>query len=162
MSEKLYKSIIEDTKTKDFWGELFLRDSLIKELLGKDNHNIMYWAGKKMARKFQIKDALDLIIFFNQSGLGNLELKSESTSCVQWNLSGDIVDKRIQNDADADFMFEAGFLAQTTEQQMGVLAEAEMNPKEDKNGVVLIRVHMDQKQPSNTPIDNKSFEIINK
>ncbi len=59
-------------------------------------------------------------------------------------------------------MFEAGFLAQTTEQQMGVLAEAEMNPKEDKNGVVLIRVHMDQKQPSNTPIDNKSFEIINK
>ncbi|MCL0312332.1 YslB family protein [Apilactobacillus sp. TMW 2.2459] len=162
MSEKLYQSVIKDDDTKDFWGELFLRDELIKDLLGKDNHNIMYWAGKKMARKFKIKDALDLIIFFKQTGLGILELKSESTNCVQWNLSGKVVDKRIKNDSDADFMFEAGFLAQITEQQMGVVAEAEMNPKEDKNGVVLIRVHMDQKQPSNTQSEENDFEIINK
>ncbi|GAA6112452.1 MAG: YslB family protein [Apilactobacillus sp.] len=148
MDNNLYNKIIEDNSTRPFWGQELLRDVLLNDLLGNDTHSIMYWAGKKIARKYPLKDALDIVLFFKQAGLGDLTIESENKYEIKWTLSGDIVAKRIEANPDADFMFEAGFLAQITQQQFKVISEAEMNPKEEKNGTVLIRVHMDPKNPA--------------
>ncbi|GAA6114040.1 YslB family protein [Apilactobacillus apinorum] len=148
MDNNLYNKIIEDNSTRPFWGQELLRDVLLSDLLGNDTHSIMYWAGKKIARKYPLKDALDIVLFFKQAGLGDLTIESENKYEIKWTLSGDIVAKRIEANPDADFMFEAGFLAQIAQQQFKVISEAEMNPKEEKNGTVLIRVHMDPKNPA--------------
>lgn len=148
MDNNLYNKIMEDNSTRPFWGQELLRDVLLNDLLGNDTHSIMYWAGKKIARKYPLKDALDIVLFFKQTGLGDLTIESENKYEIKWTLSGDIVAKRIEANPDADFMFEAGFLAQIAQQQFKVISEAEMNPKEEKNGTVLIRVHMDPKNPA--------------
>ncbi|CAI2653466.1 YslB family protein [Apilactobacillus apinorum] len=148
MDNNLYNKIMEDNSTRPFWGQELLRDVLLNDLLGNDTHSIMYWAGKKIARKYPLKDALDIVLFFKQAGLGDLTIESENKYEIKWTLSGDIVAKRIEANPDADFMFEAGFLAQIAQQQFKVISEAEMNPKEEKNGTVLIRVHMDPKNPA--------------
>lgn len=148
MDNNLYNKIMEDNSTRPFWGQELLRDVLLNDLLGNDTHSIMYCAGKKIARKYPLKDALDIVLFFKQAGLGDLTIESENKYEIKWTLSGDIVAKRIEANPDADFMFEAGFLAQIAQQQFKVISEAEMNPKEEKNGTVLIRVHMDPKNPA--------------
>lgn len=148
MDNNLYNKIMEDNSTRPFWGQELLRDVLLNDLLGNDTHSIMYWAGKKIARKYPLKDALDIVLFFKQAGLGDLTIESENKYEIKWTLSGDIVAKRIEANPDADFMFEAGFLAQIAQQQFKVISEAEMNPKEEMNGTVLIRVHMDPKNPA--------------
>ncbi|AYF92745.1 DUF2507 domain-containing protein [Apilactobacillus bombintestini] len=159
MDNNLYNKIMGNTSTSSYWGQEFLRDVLLTDLLGSDTHSILYWAGKKMARKFPLKDALDTTKFFKQSGLGELSLISENKHEIKWNLSGEIVASRIEANPDADFMFEAGFLSQIAQQQLGVIAEAEMNPKEEKNGNVLIRVHMDPKHAAPMYDDLPEFKL---
>ncbi len=159
-NNNLYNKIIDNDSTRPLWGQELLRDVLLNDLLGNDTHSIMYWAGKKIARKFPLKDALDTVLFFKQSGLGDLYVASENKHEIKWTLSGDIVAKRIEANPDADFMFESGFLAQIAQQQFGVISEAEMNPKEEKNGTVLIRVHMDPKHPAPVIEDSvKEFDL---
>lgn len=159
MNNNLYKKIMSNKSTSQYWGQELLRDILIKDLLGTDDHSILYWAGKKIARRFPLKDALDVSLFFKQSGLGELSIISENKHEIKWILSGEIVKARLESSADADFMFEAGILAQIAQQQMGVIAEAEMNPKEEKNGKVTIRVHMDPKSPTNDSDDISNFDL---
>lgn len=45
---------------------LLLRDYLLPELLGKEHHSILYWAGKQLARKIQLSTLEELISFFHQ------------------------------------------------------------------------------------------------
>ncbi|UQS85205.1 YslB family protein [Apilactobacillus apisilvae] len=159
MNNNLYKKIMGNKETSNYWGQELLRDILINDLLGDDNHSILYWAGKKIARRFPLKDALDVSLFFKQSGLGDLSIISENKHEIKWVLSGEIIKARIESSSDNDFMFEAGILAQIAQQQLGVIAEAEMNPKEDKNGKVIIRVHMDPKSPANDYDRIENFDL---
>lgn len=148
MQNNLYDKIMDNNSTRPYWGQELIRDILLTDLLGDDTHSILYWAGKNIARKFPLKSALDISIFFKQAGLGNLNMISSDKYEIKWVLNGEIVQSRISANPDADFMFEAGFLSQVTQQLFGVISEAEMNPKEEKNGNIIIRVHMDPKHPS--------------
>jgi hypothetical protein len=148
MDNNLYNKIMGNSSTSPYWGQELIRDILLTDLLGDDTHSILYWAGKNIARKFPLKSALDISTFFEQSGLGNLSMVSSDKYEIKWILNGELVKNRIEANSNADFMFEAGFLAQVTQQLFGVISEAEMNPKEEKNGDIIIRVHMDPKHPA--------------
>ncbi|MHA8137977.1 YslB family protein, partial [Lactobacillaceae bacterium Scapto_B20] len=137
MNKELYSKFMNNPEIKSDWPAVFLRDELITDLLGDDVHSILYWAGKRMARNYATDNQNDLVVFFIQTGLGNLSIKSENDSLIEWSLAGPIVENRLANNKDADFMFEAGFLAQSMELQRGFTAEAELNKKQLKKGRVV-------------------------
>ncbi|MHA8110924.1 YslB family protein [Lactobacillaceae bacterium Melli_B4] len=148
MNKELYSKFITNPEIKNDWPAAFLRDEVITDLLGDDVHSILYWAGKRMARKYATSNQNDLIVFFIQTGLGDLSIKNETNSLIELELTGPIVENRLAANDDADFMFEAGFLAQTAELQKGFTAEAEINKKQLKKGHVFISVHLDPKDPA--------------
>ncbi|GLB46691.1 hypothetical protein WR164_06700 [Philodulcilactobacillus myokoensis] len=143
--ENVYKHFTKSKEIAKFWPQEFLRDDLLTELLGDDIHDILYWSGKRLARKHPTNNVDSLISFFNQTNLGTLKLKHQGKDRFEWTLSGSIVEERIKIQKDPDFMFETGFLAQSIEQQLGVVAEGAMNPKKIKKNVVPILVQIDPK-----------------
>ena len=140
LNHHLYQVIRSNPKINNFWGQEFLRDVLIPDLLGNDTHSILYWAGKRMANRYPLSSSQDLITFFAQTGLGKLDLISQSKTKINWQLGGQLVKKRLAINPKCDFMFEAGFLAKNAEQNHHLNAEAEINPKKIKRGQILIQI----------------------
>lgn len=110
------------------FGYELIRDILLKELLGKDEPEILYWAGKKLARKFPLYNLDEIIAFFHEADWGILTIKEEKRREIHLTLSGDLVANRLQKDNQATFQLEAGFLAQQLEIQKKVVAEAFEHP----------------------------------
>ena len=123
MQENFYN--IASSKGK-FSSEL-LRDALLPELLGKEN-NILYWSGKRLARIFPLAKDEDLPIFFEQA---------------EW---------RMQLNPKADFLLEAGFLAETIQLQLGFVTEAIIEKQTSNTVTFLIQVD------SKDPIDFADYE----
>ncbi|MBW1605777.1 DUF2507 domain-containing protein [Lactobacillus sp. Sy-1] len=160
MTKELYQKFITNPKIKNNWPAAFLREDVITDLLGADIHSILYWAGKRMARKYATANQSELTIFFEQSGLGNITINKETESTVEITVDGPIVDARFEANPDADFMFEAGLLAQSIEQQRGLVTEAELDKKKLKKGQVLVSVHIDPKNPTDEFETVKPFSVI--
>ncbi|UQS86782.1 YslB family protein [Nicoliella spurrieriana] len=160
MNQELYQKFITNPEIKQNWPAALLRDGVISDLLGEDIHSILYWAGKSMARKYATTNPADLITFFEQSGLGHLTIQSENKTAIEWLIDGPIVNARLAVNADADFMFEAGLLAQSVEQQRGLISEAELNKKSVKKGSVVITVHIDPKNTTDEFETVAPFSVI--
>ena len=73
-----------------------LRDILIPDLLGKDTPEISYWAGKNIARKFPLLSIEESSAFFQEAGWGQLLLIDEQRNELKLELSGHMVDRRLQ------------------------------------------------------------------
>ena len=56
----------ELASSQDQLGATLIRDALIPDILGKDN-NILYWAGRRLARLFPLAKDEELPIFFEQA-----------------------------------------------------------------------------------------------
>jgi predicted hydrocarbon binding protein len=142
LSEELAQ--VQDSETVPAFGYELIREVLIPELLGSDTPEILYWAGKKLARKFPLQSFTEIIDFFKRAGWGDLSIKSETKSEFELELSSNLITKRMKNQEPRYFQIEAGFLAEQIEIQKQVIAETFEHPKK-RNGKVSFTVKWDKK-----------------
>ncbi|MDQ0270043.1 YslB family protein [Cytobacillus purgationiresistens] len=126
------------------FGYELIREELLTDLLGKDTSDILYWAGKRLARKYPITSSEALGEFFQQAGWGNLSKLSENQKEIEFELTSSMITERCKKNAQATFQLEAGFIAQQIEQKKDVVCEAFEHPRK-KGGKVLFTVKWDKK-----------------
>ncbi|QKE75427.1 YslB family protein [Arthrobacter citreus] len=105
------------------FGYELIRDDLLNDLLGKDQHDILYWAGKMIARKYPLATFEEIIEFFERAGWGTLTVEEEKKQEVHLTLSSELITYRNEHKKNVSYQLEAGFLAMQIEQQIDVIAE---------------------------------------
>ncbi|WP_232219615.1 YslB family protein [Carnobacterium pleistocenium] len=105
------------------FGYELIRDILIPNLLGTDMHEILYWAGKELARQYPLQNRQDIILFFDKAGFGSIELSKDQRTKQVYTLSGEIVQARLEH-VQPSFNLEAGFLAEQIQMQDNLYTEA--------------------------------------
>lgn len=128
------------------FGYELLRNDLLSELLGKEQHDILYWAGKMIARKYPLATFEEIIAFFDEAGWGTLTVIEEKKQEVHLTLSSELITYRNKNKKDVSYQLEAGFLAMQIEQQIDVVAET-YEEQTKRGNKVKFQVKWDLKDP---------------
>ncbi|MEH7125642.1 YslB family protein [Bacillus sp. JJ1503] len=126
------------------FGYELIREVLLHDILGDDAPEILYWAGKTLARKYPQKTVSEIIDFFEQASWGNLVLKKESKNEMEFELSSSFIQERCKNNNRCTFQLEAGFIAQQIELQSEVICESYEHPNKRK-GKIQFTVKWDKK-----------------
>lgn len=110
------------------FGYEILRDHVLPSILGVHEGDILYWAGKDIARKFPIFNIDELPVFFTEAGWGTLILEKSTKNEAFYILSGDAQYMKAEN---RTFHLEAGFIAEQYQKLNGLLTEcfAQLKPK---------------------------------
>ncbi|MGX7417476.1 YslB family protein [Carnobacterium gallinarum] len=126
------------TGTISMFGYELIRDSLLPNILGKETHEILYWAGKELARQYPVADFDDLVLFFKKACFGDLVLLKEKKHQKLYTLTGPTITARIQH-GNPNFSLEAGFLAEQLQAQQELYSEAisEINSRGNKVTITL-------------------------
>lgn len=130
------------TSTKSsfpIFGYELIRDYLLPTILGKHEKDILYWAGKDIARKFPCTDIPLIISFFEDAGWGELSLVKETKDGYIFHLTNEPELLKIH---DRTFRLEAGFIAEQIQNFKGVLTEC-FDEKKEKQQQVIFTVKMD-------------------
>ncbi len=135
-----------DYVTVPAFGYELMREILLPEILGSDSPEILYWAGKQLARKFPLQDFAEIANFFDKAGWGELKVRNEKKNELELELSSTLITNRLQTKGNWHFQLEAGFLAQQMEIQKEVISEAFEHPKK-RGGKVQFTVKWDKKDP---------------
>ncbi|MDQ0220131.1 DUF2507 domain-containing protein [Peribacillus cavernae] len=142
--------LLENKESEEFqvpaFGYELLREVLLDDILGKDSPQILYWAGKRMARRFPLSGKDEIISFFQSAGWGSLEVSKESKDEMELILTGKIVTRRFDVNEQCHFQLEAGFLAEQFGLQNKLLTEAIEETKLRANKVIFT-VKWDKKDP---------------
>lgn len=125
----------EEPRTISTFGYELIREVLLPEILGKDTPEILYWAGKRIARKYPLKNYDEMIEFFSSASWGQLGIKNESKDEIEFELFSPLIVSRVKSKAEHFFQLEAGFLAQQIELQKEVIAETFEHPVKKSNKV---------------------------
>lgn len=136
IDQEMNKQLCDDTVS--IFSKELLRDILLPDLLGKDYSQILYWAGKQLARKFPLNNIEDIIDFFRNAGWGELVEEKRSKYESEFILSGNIISRRFDLNDKCEFQLEAGFLAQQIEFQKKCITEAAPEPKRKAAKVKLL------------------------
>lgn len=130
-------------KTIPSFGYEILRDGILRSILGKHEPDVLYWAGKEIARKFPLFSFDEAPSFFEQAGWGTLTLEKISKDTYTLILTGD---PDILKFDERNFRLEAGFLAEQVQKLNGFLTECyeEVNVKKQ---LVTFTVKWDMKDP---------------
>lgn len=136
-------NIPSNNDTVSIFSKELLRDILLPDLLGKDHSQILYWAGKQLARKFPLNNE-EMYDFFNKAGWGELTKAKSSKKEAEYILSGPIISRRFDLNTECEFHLEAGFLAEQIQLQNKRITEAVAEPKR-KAGKVKFLVRWDSK-----------------
>ncbi|CAM3132230.1 DUF2507 domain-containing protein [Lentilactobacillus buchneri] len=160
MDNEVYKHFMTDDTMRDLLGQELIRDSLIPEILGKDVHEISYWAGKHLARDHRLATYEDLETFFKQFKFGDLKLLKRSGNQISWQLSGKIVAQRLNAFDDPDFYLESGFIAQSCQYILNQQAEAELEKANVNKGFVLLSTYLSPDKPTDGQEASAIFEIV--
>ncbi|MGD6774286.1 YslB family protein [Sutcliffiella horikoshii] len=143
MTESNNQQQVMDTQIQvPIFGYELIRDMLLPDLLGKDHTQVIYWAGKQLARKFTIDTQEGIGQFFKEAGWGELELLEQNKYEVKYVIRGEMVTRRLDLNKDATFQLEAGFLAEQIQRLKGKTAEAIEEQKKKKE--ILITVQWDK------------------
>jgi predicted hydrocarbon binding protein len=118
----------DESRSSTVFGLELLRGDLLPDILGKDTPEILYWAGKRLARKYSFNTLDEIIDFFNRAAWGELTLKSENQNEMEFELISPIMVSRVKSKSEHFFQLEAGFLAQQIENQKEVVTEAFEHP----------------------------------
>lgn len=115
-----------------FINELY-RDFLLPEILGDDNATILYWAGKRISRHYDLETVADVVDFFNMAEFGTLTQTKTRRSNITFELSGQTVADRLASDS-KEFSLEAGMIAEALQKERGRSTECEIHiqPKQKK------------------------------
>ncbi|CAG9619552.1 YslB family protein [Sutcliffiella rhizosphaerae] len=133
------QDVIDKQLQVPIFGYELIRDMLLPDLLGKDHTQIIYWAGKQLARKFPIDTHEDFTQFFREAGWGELEITEQSKYEVKFVIRGKMVERRLDLNKDATFQLEAGFLAEQIQRQKGKTAEAMEEQKKRKEIIITVQ-----------------------
>lgn len=127
------------------FGYEIIRDQILSSVLGKHEKEILYWAGKEVARKYPLFSLDELTAFFAQAGWGDIQLEKESKESYTYILTGD---QELLKYDERCFRLEAGFLAQQVQKLNGFLTECheEVNPKKER---VIFTIKWDMKEQVN-------------
>lgn len=106
------------------FGYELLREVLLTDMLGKEASQILYWAGKNLARKFPLSSIDEVVTFFQQAGWGDLSIYNTKKNEMEIHLSSSLISQRLQKKESTTFQLEAGFLAEQLEQQTSHVTEA--------------------------------------
>ncbi|WP_223591073.1 YslB family protein [Neobacillus bataviensis] len=130
-----FKQPIEEPRTISTFGYELIREVLLPEILGKDTPEILYWAGKRLARKFPLSDYGQMVEFFANASWGQLSINHENKNEIEFELSSPLLVSRVKSKAENFFQLEAGFLAQQIELQKEAIAETFEHPVKKSNTV---------------------------
>ena len=108
-------------KTIPTFGYEIIRDHLLQSILGKHEEDVLYWAGKELARKFPLFSMDELPSFFTEAGWGQLMIEKETKDEIHYILMTD--EDLSLNIEHRCFRLEAGFLAEQKQKQLGCLTE---------------------------------------
>lgn len=120
----------DNTEQLYFLTQLY-RDFLLPTILGNDNSEILYWAGRRAASHYSLNEVADLTEFFQMANLGTLSLIKEKKTNYIFELSGQIVQDRIASGS-MDFTLESGIIAETVEKQVNKPAAATVSISKDQ------------------------------
>lgn len=116
-----------------FVNQLY-RDFLLPTILGEDNEAILYWGGKKIARKYDLSSFEDVVSFFAITEFGKLVQLKQRRSETIFELSGQSVTDRLNSDSH-EFSLEAGILAEAVQKETGRTTECEQSIDEKRKSV---------------------------
>lgn len=119
-----------------FINQLY-RDFLLPEILGDDNATILYWAGKRISRHYDLSSFDDVAEFFAMAEFGKLEKVKERRASITYELSGQTVIDRLNSDS-KEFSIESGMLAEAVQKETGRTTETEITILEKENKVQFV------------------------
>lgn len=93
-------------------GQDVLRYISMPALLGEEKDTIMYFIGRDLARRIEIKKLDDIIFLFKKFNWGALELIKERKWELEFHVMSDDVAQRMTSNFDIEYRLEAGFLAE--------------------------------------------------
>jgi predicted hydrocarbon binding protein len=125
----------DEPRSVSIFGYELIREVLLPEILGKDTPEILYWAGKRLARKYPLKNYDEIIAFFANASWGQLEIKNVGKDELEFELNSPFIVSRVKSKAEHFFQLEAGFLAQQVELQKEVSTETFEHPTKKSNKV---------------------------
>ena len=132
---------MQDNSEQLYFINSLYRDCILSEILGKDASEILYWAGKRVSRRYDLSDIDDLPEFFRIAQFGQLKLISNRRKTVVCELSGQNVTDRIESSI-TEFTIESGIIAECIARENKTNAEAVANI-DAKRKVVEIVVQYD-------------------
>lgn len=133
---------VDQMKTIPTFGYEIVRDYLLSSILGKHEEDVLYWAGKELARKFPLFSMAEAASFFSEAGWGILTLEEEAKDEACYILTND--PDRLNLDARC-FRLEAGFLAEQMQKNLGFLTEC-YDVKDPKLNHVMFKLKTDLKE----------------
>lgn len=114
---------MNDNMNHTLKGILLLRDQLLPLLLKEDEQEILYWAGKDLARHYDFTSFEDVKAIMQEVSFGRLELISQKRSTYDCRLEGELVAERLKTNQKATFSLETGFLAEAIQAVTGHYTE---------------------------------------
>lgn len=131
-----------EMKTIPSFGYEIIRDHLLPSILGKHEEDVLYWAGKELARKFPLFSMDEAAAFFQEAGWGVLELEKETADSAYYILTAE---PSLLNMENRCFKLEAGFLAEQKQKTLGLLTEC-YDEKSKKHNCVKFTLKWDSKE----------------
>lgn len=116
----------ENTNEHVYFINQLYRDFLFPTILGDDNASILYWAGKRISRHYDLSDFDDLAEFFAMAEFGKLEKIKERRTSMVFELSGQTIEDRLNSDS-KEFSLESGMIAEAIQKATGKTTESEIN-----------------------------------
>ncbi|MEK4521494.1 YslB family protein [Psychrobacillus sp. FSL W7-1457] len=123
------------------FGYEIIRDHVLTSILGKHEKEILYWAGKDLARKFPLYSMEEAISFFQEAGWGRLELDKTSKDSAHYTLE---TYNLPQSGINRCHRLEAGFLAEQKQKIDGYETEC-YDEFVKKTGLVTFHIKWDLK-----------------
>ncbi|MCF6408705.1 YslB family protein [Pseudalkalibacillus salsuginis] len=127
------------------FGYELMRDVLLPELLGKEDHSLLYWAGRTLARKYPMDTSEELIQFFAAANFGELRLKEETSKTITFELTSDRISDLLRKRRHEGFQLEAGFLAEQIQRKKERITESFEEIKRGKEDKIIFTVQWDRK-----------------
>lgn len=124
------------------FGYNLIRNHVLPSILGKHEGDILYWAGKEIARKFPLLSVEEIPVFFQEAGWGQLTLDKMSKREAFYKLES--LGESLHTD-ERNFQLEAGFIAEQFQKINGVLTECYAE-KKAKNQTVTFQIAWDKKE----------------
>jgi predicted hydrocarbon binding protein len=125
----------DESRNISIFGYELIREFVLPEILGKDTPEILYWTGKRLARKYPLHTYDELVDFFAKASWGELEIKNERKDEIEFELKSPLIISRVKSKAEHFFQLEAGFLAQQIEHQKQAVTETFEHPVKKSNKV---------------------------
>ncbi|TLQ51673.1 DUF2507 domain-containing protein [Lacticaseibacillus casei] len=148
MAKSDYTTLLNLPGSVSFFAVTAMRDLMLPNMLGEEQHHILYWSGRDLATKLPV-DETALPQLFTQVGFGTLTPLKQMRQERQYLLAGDVVATRIRTYDDPDFQLEAGFLAQSLQQVLGFAVEGgSATQRRDQNVVLTVVMDNQDSQPT--------------